>query len=606
MCGIAGAILNEKNDTNYQMIDALNKMCFYLKKRGPDAKGNWVSDDSKIYLGHTRLSILDIDSRSNQPYISKCGNFVIIFNGEIYNYKDLKLKLIDRGYSFNTNSDTEVLIYMYIEYREDMLNHLRGMFAFAVYNRIDNNVFLARDPYGIKPLYYSKINNGIIFSSQVKSLLYSGLISKSKNYLSVIYFRMFGSVLGPTSWFKNIFELPPGCYLYLNGNNSNIEPKFYWDINNIWLNQGSTINFNYLELQNDVRTLLLESVNYHVCSDVPIGIFLSGGIDSGALAGLVSECVKDKIIGITIYYDEYEGTNNNEVPYAKIIADLYGLKHHVRKVTKKEFFLDYPKIIKAMDQPSIDGINTWYASKAASECGLKVVLSGIGGDELFFGYDSFKKIPLLIKVTKLFSVFPLGDKFIFFMFLYIYKITKNSRWLIAKKWSKTIEGAWCLYRSISAPQDNNQFYKKDTNNRAIFKNFSPTNFVSEFVGKLSDNEVIAIAQMESQIYLRNQLLRDSDWSSMDHGIELRTPFVDAHLLNKISCYFNEMYRYKNKVLLANSPAIPLPDSITKKTKTGFNIPVRRWLNEINDSKYLNNVQYNEGIIKLYNQSIDNL
>jgi asparagine synthase (glutamine-hydrolysing) len=368
MCGILAAFTKITFSQDNADV-ALLKM----SNRGPDNKGEWRDDG--VYMGHLRLSILDLDIRSSQPMHSNCGRYVIIFNGEIYNYLELRNNLITMGINFKTFSDTEVILEMFKMEKELMLNKLHGMFAFVIWDTETKNAFAARDPYGIKPLYYSEFNDGLIICSQLKSISSIELINKDFDYDSEAKFWILGSIPEPNTYYKNIKLLESGNYIWIH--NNKIYDKVCWNnIGKIWQNadnQNSFIPKN--KIQTIVKNAINESITRHIVSDVPIGVFLSGGIDSGTLVGLLIDANVKNITGITIAYKEFENTEQDEVPVARAIANFYGIKHHIRYVTKAEFFTDLPQIFKSMDQPSIDGINTWFASKAASELKIKVVFS---------------------------------------------------------------------------------------------------------------------------------------------------------------------------------------------------------------------------------------
>jgi asparagine synthase (glutamine-hydrolysing) len=289
----------------------------------------------------------------------------------------------------------------------------------------------------------------------------------------------------------------------------------------------------------------------------------------------MAEAGAKELIGVTITYAEFEGTAQDEQPTADAIAQHYGIRHHVRQVTKDEFLSDLTRILADMDQPSIDGINTWYASKAVREVGLKVVVSGVGGDELFFGYDSFRTLPRLMarwqtlrRVPGAHSAARLGARL-------LARASSNARWRHAPDWLRTIPGAWWLRRSSLAPEDLPNCIGAAA--RDLIERFDPETWLSRMVGTTPQSPVLALGQIESMTYLRNQLLRDSDWASMAHSVELRTPLVDAKLLADLSGYLPLMQRYPDKALLANVPARPLPADIQSRRKTGFGIPVRTWM-----------------------------
>jgi asparagine synthase (glutamine-hydrolysing) len=578
MCGIAGWLVSKEGNIP-QLRSTLSQMCEAMLKRGPDAEGIWVDNSGSAGLGHRRLAILDLDQRANQPLLSMCGRFSIVFNGEIYNFRQLREQCIKRGLYFRTDSDTELILTLYADEGTNMLRKLRGMFAFGIWDMEEKELFLARDPYGIKPLYFSSTENGFVFASQVKALMSSGLISSDVDPMGQASFWLFGSVAEPFTWFKEVKPLPAGTWMRvrLGCTSQSLAPTSYWKISDSWL-AACANQIKPRAIFREVQDALLESTRYHLVSDVPLGIFLSGGIDSGALAGMIRECTAQQFLGITIAYEEFQHSHNDETPVAAEIAKLYGIKHCVRTVTKEEFLADLDEIFDSMDQPSIDGINTWYAAKAASEQGLKVVLSGIGGDELFLGYTSFQTLPRLVKLFRFITALPFGQSLTQLAFSAKARFSRNPRWAHAPSLLQTMSGAWWLRRGTATIEDIENVMPPEICGLAR-KLFKPDSWIGSIIPRKARQAELELAQIESSMYLRNQLLRDSDWASMAHGVELRTPLVDAFLLDKLSAYLPHFHLFKNKLLLAHAPSQKLPDSIIRRQKTGFGIPVKRWVSE---------------------------
>lgn len=574
MCGLAGLILSKDFPIALNGLKVVRRMCDLMISRGPDAVGHWCADEAPVFLGHRRLSIVDLDSRANQPLVSSCGNYVIAFNGEVYNYKEIRADLQKAGVTFRTESDTEVILNLYIRCGAAMLPQLRGMFAIAIWDSQKKCCFLARDPYGIKPLYVAKTDGGWLFASQVKALLASGMVSGQLDPLAEASFWMLGSVAGPRTWFRDISEIPPGSWAEIKADGTFSGPKVYWDIGESW--STDQLDLDAEEVQERVRHALLESVRYHLVADVPVGVFLSGGIDSGALAGLMVERGVRQLTGVTIAYEEFHGTHDDEAPIATRIAQHYGIDHVIRRVTREEFEADLPQIMASMDQPTIDGINTWYASKAVAENGLKVVVSGVGGDELFLGYDVFRQIPPLVAAAQIMARVPGGMALANMVASLQTKRTGNQRWQHAPQWLQTVGGGWWLRRSVCAPEELSELMGRHF--EGVQANVcTPKYWLAGMVGKLPRDSVLALAQIESMTYLRNQLLRDSDWASMAHSVELRTPLVDAHLLKQLAPLLGQFQKFPNKALLANAPSKPLPQEIVARKKTGFGIPVKHWV-----------------------------
>lgn len=571
MCGIV-ALFSPDTVTPDLIYPAMERM----ERRGPDGGDIWT--EGSVALGHRRLAIIDLDTRSAQPMISGNKKIVIIFNGEIYNYKALKVELIALGHVFITNSDTEVLIALYEQFGRHMLTKIFGMFGLVIWDRDKKIALIARDPYGIKPLYFAKSScGGILVGSQVKALMATGLVSRKQSLISKASYWMLGSVPEPLTWFNDVEAIPAGSWLVIDEFGKVIEKDYFWTIDNVWA-RAEAHTFKSLDVvQKDVHVALKESVRRHIVSDVPIGIFLSGGVDSAALAGLLVELGVKNLTAVTITYDEFSGGSEDEVPVAREIAGCYGLNHIVRRVTREEFLNDIPSIIDAMDQPTIDGVNTWYASKAISELGIKVVISGVGGDELFFGYRSFKQLPLLVnfwggcfgRIIALRAMARLCG--------FLLAIKKDdARWRYAYRWALSITGAWWLRRSIYTPSDLKSLMPGLMNSEEFGEGIMNQK-MHEMSNYLPRQFELALAKIESTMYLRNQLLKDADWASMYFGVELRTPLVDRKLLENISKNLSVFKSFPAKKLLSSAPQRPLPSSVVTRKKTGFGIPLASWL-----------------------------
>ena len=572
MCGIAGVLMSGRDSsTNEQLVF---RMCDRMLERGPDAVGYWSDERAGLSLGHRRLSIIDLDTAANQPMHSDDGRYTIIFNGEIYNFRELRLWLELRGEVLKTHSDTEVLLKLFQIEGKAMLSRLRGMFAFIVWDKQGKSVFMARDPYGIKPLYYAKSGRGWIFASQVKALMATKLVDSAPNPLGQMGFWFLGSVPEPHTWFRDVSALPAGTWCQITLDSGLEGPFSYWDIADVWL-KAPDCWMNQMDAQEIVHSAVSNSVKQHLVSDVPVAIFLSGGIDSGALAGLMRDHSQSSIQGITIAFNEFRGRHEDEVPGAKEIARRYGINHHVRIITQREFEEDLPKIFSAMDQPSIDGINTWFASKAVAELGLKVVISGVGGDELFYGYPSFRQLPALVSRWRTLARVPGGREIANLAFAQASRRSGNSRWDWMTRQAGTLYGAYWLRRGLFSPNDLHGLMGFDLAEEAL-QALDPASLVRSLTGNLPADSMAAVGQIESMVYLRNQLLRDSDWASMAHSVELRTPLVDAWLLRDLMPVLRSFGRFKGKSLLAASPSLPLSKDLINRSKTGFGIPLGVW------------------------------
>lgn len=567
MCGLIAAVTESAD-----MMPAIDRAVRTMQRRGPDGEGVWHGDG--VYLGHRRLAVLDLDARAAQPMHSSCGRYVCVFNGEIYNFRDLRRELECQGTHFQTTSDTEVVLALFATQGEAMLPRLHGMFAFVIWDRLARRAFAARDPYGIKPLYYARCREGVILASQVKALLATGLISQEPDLRGQAGFWLLGSVPEPDTWYRDVRALPAGQCMSISSEGAP-DIRCWQDIGDVWRGAPAVLP-SAEETVRCVRDALRESVARHLVADVPVGVFLSGGIDSGALAGLMRDVGSDALQGVTLSYAEFEGRAQDEAPIAARVAAHYGIRHHVRQVTREEFVRDLPRIMAAMDQPSIDGINTWYASKAVAELGLKVVVSGAGGDELFQGYDTFRRLPRLVSTWSRLSRIPGIPSAARWIVGMQSRRSGKPRWKYLPEWANSIAGAWWLRRGLFSPEELPALMGPEEAAEAL-RDFSPDAWIGDRVGTLASNPRLALGQLESTMYLRNQLLRDSDWASMDHGVELRTPLVDAWLLMQLQPVLCAFERFPNKVLLARAPHKPLPRDVCERPKTGFGIPVDRWL-----------------------------
>jgi asparagine synthase (glutamine-hydrolysing) len=575
MCGIAGifAYHHTARPVDREELRAIRD---HMSARGPDGMGEWYSSDNRVGLAHRRLSIIDLTDHAAQPMASSDGRLVISFNGEIYNYRQLRTVLEGKGYIFRSHSDTEVLLHLYADKGIGMLNDLRGMFAFALWDSRVGQLFLARDPYGIKPLYFAHDGHTLRAASQVKALLAGGAVSRQLEPAAVAGFYLMGSVPEPWTLYQNTKALPAGSYLCADSQGVS-EPRPYCDIAAILAEASCTTcrpsESEALEL---IHAALRDSVRAHLVSDVPVGLFLSSGIDSGALAGLSAQ--DQKLEAITLGFDEYAGTPADEVPLAAEIAAHYCLRHRVERIGQDDFLAQLPKIMSDMDQPSIDGINTWLVSRAAAHNGWKVALSGVGGDELLGGYPSFQDIPRWVNKLALPSRLPLlGSLFHGIVSrLAPYTPGLSPKFAGLLNYGGNHAGAYLLKRGLFLPEDLPAIMGEEMAAEGL-RHLTPLPALNRPLhGRTWHGEAFKVSAMESSLYMRNQLLRDTDWAGMAHSLEIRTPLVDIDLLKRVAPALAALGHHKGKQALASAPAKPLPEHIRLRPKTGFTVPIGRW------------------------------
>ena len=575
MCGING-IFAYNHSASAPSEAELIATRDHMFRRGPDGVGVWWSEDRRIGFGHRRLSIQDLSERANQPMSDGAGRYTIVFNGEIYNYLELRRDLESKGYVFRTTSDTEAILHLYALEGEAMVRRLRGMFAIAIWDREARRLFFARDPYGIKPLYIANDGWTVRFASQVKALLAGGQISREPEPAGVVGFYLWGSVPEPFTCYRDIRQLPAGHTQIVDA--AGVHPsKAFYSIAGV-LAGAPRIHGSPTQMEARIKEAAFESVRAHLLSDVEVGVFLSAGIDSGALLGLMRDAGQEKIRAITLGFKEFEGTPEDETPLAREIAKLYQAEHVVRSVDRAEFKHDLPLILEAMDQPSIDGVNTWFASKAAHEAGLKVALSGLGGDELLAGYPSFQDVPKWVKYLSVPAAIP-GMGALGRAALGLFKQTGISPKLAGMlTYGGTYPGAYLLRRGLFLPFELKTVLDPELLSLGLGR-LKPLARVAASMQPAPRSAMGRVCALESANYMRNQLLRDSDWAGMAHSLEIRTPLVDSILLAQVAPTLRSFKQNYGKQALAKAARTPLPKMITKRPKTGFCTPIASWKTE---------------------------
>ena len=574
MCGIV-ALYNYTGNAGVdrnELVAVRDRMA----TRGPDGSGAWYSPDNRVGLGHRRLAIIDLSETGSQPMANADGSLVITFNGEIYNYRELRSALEQAGYRFRSASDTEVLLHLYDQKGRDMVHDLRGMFAFALWDVKKKGLFLARDPFGIKPLYYSDDSRTFRAASQVKALLAGGGVDTTPDPAGHVGFFLWGHVPEPYTLYKGIRSLPAGTALWVDEHGRKTFTTFF-DVSQKLAKAGTAPSAaRPEEVREIIRNVLLDSVRHHLVADVPVGVFLSSGLDSTTLAALATECGVTGLRSVTLGFREYQGTTNDEVPLAEQVARHYGIEHRTIWVEKKDFHEELPHILDAMDQPTTDGINSYFVSKAAKEAGLKVVLSGLGGDELFGSYPSFRQVPRMASMFGRLAAIPgLGKGFRVVSAPVLRRFT-SPKYAGLFEYGGTYGGAYLLRRGMFMPWELPDLLHGDMVQEGLEELQTVSRLEAISLG--IENIHLKIAALEMSWYMRSQLLRDTDWASMAHSVEIRLPLVDRELLRVVAPTFRASPRPK-KQDMASMPTKALPDGIGSREKTGFSVPVRQWIVE---------------------------
>ncbi len=553
MCGLNGIFAYAQSAAPVDPAELLRTR-EHMVKRGPDGAGIWMSPDQRLGLAHRRLAIIDLSPNGAQPMATADGRYQIVFNGEIYNYRELQAELKQQGAVFQSQSDTEVLLHLYAQHGEGMCQRLRGMFAFAIWDTQAQTLFLARDPFGIKPLYVHDDSQTLRFASQVKALLAGGAVPNEFSDEGELGYWIWGHVPEPHTLYQNILAVPPGSWIKQGRNGPRTSASFETVEELLSGDEGTPFT--------NLHDALLDSVRHHLIADVPVGIFLSAGIDSAVITALAAEC-GSALHTITLGFEEFRSTPNDETVLAEKLAKEYGTKHHTVWVTKADFELAFDSFIEVMDQPSIDGLNTWLICRAAAQLGLKVVLSGLGGDEFFGGYPSFRQVPRMHRVARPFSATPGLARIVRQVARPILRSLASEKLAGLLEYGHTWEGAYTLRRAVRMPWEARAF---------------GTALPEPATQRLRNNHAV-VSHLEATRYMRNQLLRDSDWASMAHSIELRVPLVDTLLTSHIAHQRRAGYTY-SKQDLAAAARPPLPEEVTRRPKTGFLVPQYEWTGHI--------------------------
>lgn len=568
MCGIAGILSTTLTSEARDL--GVRRMVNRQHHRGPDDTG--FTSDTPMTIGMARLAIID-PAHGHQPMVTDDGRYSIVFNGAIYNYPELQSELRAAGYHFKTNCDTEVLLAAFATYGAACLPRLRGMFAFAIWDARDRRLFVARDALGIKPLFYARLPHGMIFGSEINALLSSGLVSREIDSTSVGEYLAWFAVPAPRTIYRGIANLPPGHFLTVSLD-GRVKSASWWHLP-APVHRTRTVKtrkaFNH-----ELRHQLEDTIRAHRIADVPVGAFLSGGMDSSAVVGLMVRSGASNLRTFSLVFDEAE---YSEGASARLAAQAFGTVHHEEVLSGARVAADIPRLLAAYDQPTGDGVNTYYVSQAARAGGVTVALSGLGGDELFGGYPSFRDLPklerLLLWWRRMPERFrgPLVERLRTFRSARARKLADflaSARDLheLASLQRRVLPEAVRL--SLLAPEAARAASRLGPNHPML------DDFVGEMIGA---DDFQIISGWELRTYMSDVLLRDSDVFSMAHSLELRVPFVDTHLLEWLWPQRAEFKydRSGNKRALADAVADIVPAEIINRKKQGFALPFARWM-----------------------------
>ena len=574
MCGIS-AIVHPKGELQVRSI--LESMNAAMTHRGPDADGFFTNEH--IGLGHRRLSIIDTEQSANQPMRSSNNTWIIAFNGEIYNYVELKANEL-QDVTFKTASDTEVILELFQRYGIECLSKLKGMFAFVIHNTETKDTFVVRDRYGMKPLYFSMQKNGCFIASEIRSLLASDSIPRKLNRVALEEYIETQTVCAPNTLIENVQLLEAGHYLHFKENETT--KHCYYRL----LADTSYELTDKKSTQELLRSTLRESVLQHMRADVPFGAFLSGGIDSSLLVGLMSEVRSEKINTFQISFEEEAF---DERKYAQLVANKFGTNHHEINLSAETFLQDIPSAVASIDFPSGDGPNTYAVSKATKEAGLTVAISGLGGDELFAGYPVFQYMQSIEKSFLLKLSYPLRKSASTLL-----NTISSSRSLRKKAEllglpKANLASAFPLVRNVWKA---NELISRTTQHFEIENNF---NFIFKKQAPLLNR--VSAAEIES--YMQHVLLRDSDQMSMAHSLEIRVPFLDHQVVELATHLSNDLKNPTTpKKFLTETFADILPEEVVNRKKMGFTLPWSVWMkNELRDfTEQGFNVLFEQGVV----------
>jgi len=568
MCGIFG-ILSKDGGLEQHLNDAVRS----LAHRGPDDSGTEIIDtrsSGQLGLAHTRLAIIDLSPLGNQPMCDRRSGNWIVFNGEIYNFRELRAELESAGASFRSHSDTEVILAAYRAWGENAFPKLRGMFAFALWDANRQRLLLARDPMGIKPLYYVCGGKQFLFASEVRALLRTGLIPQELDPDGLFSYLAFGSVYEPHTIVKGINAVPAGNVVSFQNGCAHV--REFWTPLSASDVPADDDSGSSKDAEARLSDLVRDAVLSHLVSDVPVGVFLSGGIDSSSLVAVMSKAgIRPSTFSLVFRETEF-----NEAPYSRLIARTFGTNHHEIMVSQEDALAGLSKALCDMDQPTIDGINTWLLSSWAHTAGVKVALTGLGADEMFGGYSTFHRVPSMELAASGFARLPSALRKPVAASIAVLGGNNDRSRKVASLTRDDSTHPYFLTRTLFTSNERQALFAGDC--QAQLNALQELEKTSMSASQGLD-PVNRVSYLESSCYMRNTLLRDSDFMSMAHGLELRVPFLD-HALVK-ACFRipgeRKLQGESPKSLLLSGIGVDLPREVVNRPKRGFTLPFEHWM-----------------------------
>lgn len=567
MCGIAGIITSDP-DLITKAILAMNEAQVH---RGPDDEGEVIIEVGNRFvgLGHRRLAIIDLTPLAHQPMLDeKRGNW-IVHNGEVYNFHELRKELERVGELFKSNTDTEVILKAYGVWGKDSFHRLRGIFAFAIWDNSRRSLVLCRDPFGVKPLYFLKKGENLIFASEVRAILCTGLVPRRLDVDGLISFLTYGSLQEPYTMVSGIRSLPAGHFLEIRLDNIKASPliRAY----RVLPECVPLISYDIDSLTDELKERLKDAILSQMISDVPLGAFLSGGIDSTAIACLMKEANLGSVKTFSLVFEEKA---YDERYWSRLAVKTIGTEHFEYHLSGEEVLSELDKAVKAYDQPSIDGLNTYFVSKAARQAGLTVALSGLGGDEVFGGYEGFAKSLLAEKIRPLVGIFPRTLSSIIARFCEPFTPNESIRKILGVL--STNRHPYFATRRLFSDAQVDRLLSSKISRTQNWQNLSFDEIEIRAQGFDAINRASAL---EMQTYMKSMLLRDTDQMSMAHSLEVRVPLLDPDLVEFLFTVPGtlKLDRHRPKPLLTRPLDGLIPKECIFRPKKGFELPFEVWL-----------------------------